>query len=216
MNAQSNTLQMLMNSFPFLESGLADEIIQSGRLKVFTEGEELVHEGQFISGFPIILRGLIRVTRRNTDGNELLLYYLKEKEMCAMSLTCCMARQTSQVNAVAEELVEAIIVPVEYLDIWINKYPVWKQFVMQTFQNRFRELIETVDAIAFMKLDDRLIRFFEERYAKTGLSTYDGTHQDLALKLNSSREVISRLLKKLENQGKIKLSRNFIDFSGLV
>ena len=87
---------------------------------------------------------------------------------------------------------------------------------MLTFQNRFRELIDTIDAIAFMKLDDRLIRFFEERYAKTGLATYEGTHQDLALKLNSSREVISRLLKKLENQDKIKIARNFIDFSGLV
>ena len=216
MNLGVTILPKLMNAFPFLEAALAEEIIRSGRLKNYMEGEELVHEGQFISGFPIVLSGLIRVTRRNSDGNELLLYYLKEKEMCAMSLTCCMARQRSQVNAVAEETVEAIIVPVEYLDIWINKYPVWKQFIMQTFQNRFRELIDTVDAIAFMKLDDRLVRFFEERHAKTGLPTYEGTHQELALKLNSSREVISRLLKKLENQGKIKISRNFIDFSKLV
>lgn len=216
MSVPDTILPKLMNAFPFLEIELAEEIVRSGKLKSYTEGEELVHEGQYISGFPIVLRGLIRVTRRNSDGNELLLYYLKEKEMCAMSLTCCMARQQSQVNAVAEETVEAIIIPVEYLDIWINKYPVWKQFVMQTFQNRFRELIDAIDAIAFMKLDDRLIRFFEERYAKTGLQTYEGTHQELAFKLNSSREVISRLLKKLENQGKIKISRNFIDFSKLV
>lgn len=216
MDSRDNILQKLMSSFPILETELAEEIIRSGRLKRYTEGEELVHEGQVITGFPIVLSGLIRVTRRNADGNELLLYYLKEKEMCAMSLTCCMARQMSQVNAVAEETVEAIIVPVEYLDAWINKYPAWKQFVMQTFQNRFRELIDTVDSIAFMKLDDRLIRFFEERFAKTGEPVYEGTHQELALKLNSSREVISRLLKKLENQGKIKMSRNYIDFSGVV
>jgi len=98
----------------------------------------------------------------------------------------------------------------------MNKYPGWKQFVMQTFQNRFRELINTIDSIAFLKLDERLIRYLTDRYKQTGIAKLYETHQDLALKLNTSREVISRLLKKLENDGKIKLSRNFIDFTRLV
>jgi CRP/FNR family transcriptional regulator len=102
------------------------------------------------------------------------------------------------------------------LDKWMSTYPSWKQFVMQTFQNRFRELIDTIDSIAFLNLDERLVRYFKDRNEKSGLTTLNETHQDLALRLNTSREVISRLLKKMEKEGKIKLSRNFIDFSNLM
>jgi CRP/FNR family transcriptional regulator len=202
--------------FSFLEHELQDEILKIGVIKDFDTNETIIREGQFISNFPIVLKGLIRVSRTNDDGNELLLYYLEENEVCAMSLTCCMARQTSNLNAVAEEKTQVILLPVELLDTWISKYPSWKQFVMQSFQIRFREIIDTLDAIAFLKLDERLVKYFINRNKKSGATTFSGTHQDLALQLNSSREVISRLLKKLEKEGKIELSRNFIDFSGLL
>lgn len=202
--------------YQFFEKELQDEILRIGILKTFQPGETLIREGQFITSFPLILSGLIRITRNNDDGNELLLYYLKPNEVCAMSLTCCMTNLTSTVKAIAEENTKVIMLPVELLDSWMNKYPGWKQFVMQTFQNRFRELINTIDSIAFLKLDERLIRYLTDRYKQTGIAKLHETHQDLALKLNTSREVISRLLKKLENDGKIKLSRNFIDFTLLV
>lgn len=202
--------------YQFFEKELQDEIIRIGILKTFQPGETLIREGQFITSFPMVLSGLIRITRNNDDGNELLLYYLKPNEVCAMSLTCCMTNLTSTVKAVAEENTEVIMLPVELLDSWMSKYPGWKQFVMQTFQNRFRELINTIDSIAFLKLDERLIRYLTDRYKQTGIAKLHETHQDLALKLNTSREVISRLLKKLENDGRIKLSRNFIDFTELV
>ncbi len=202
--------------YQFLEKDLQDEILKTGTLKTYLPGEILIREGQFISSFPIVLDGLIRVTRNNDDGNELLLYYLKKNEVCAMSLTCCMANLKSTVKAIAEEETEVMLLPVAMLDNWICQYPSWKQFVMETFQVRFRELIETVDSIAFLKLDERLVNYFDYRRKKSGSTTFKGTHQDLALQLNSSREVISRLLKKLEKQGKIKLSRNFIDFSNLL
>lgn len=202
--------------YGFLELELQEEILNIGVKKTFEPNEALIREGQFIASFPLVINGLIRISRTSDDGNELLLYYLQENEVCAMSLTCCMARQTSNVNAVAEEPTEVILLPVEMLDTWISKYPSWKQFVMQTFQNRFREMIDTLDAVAFMKLDERLIKFFTDRNKKSGATTFTGTHQDLALQLNSSREVISRLLKKLEKDGKIELSRNFIDFSRLL
>jgi CRP/FNR family transcriptional regulator len=127
-----------------------------------------------------------------------------------------MANLTSNVKAVAEEETEVIMLPVEMLDKWISTYPSWKQFVMQTFQNRFRELIDTIDSIAFLNLDERLVRYLKDRHEKSGLTTLHETHQDLALRLNTSREVISRLLKKLEKEGKLKLSRNLIDFSNLL
>lgn len=202
--------------YNFLEPELQNEITQIGISKVFQTNESLIREGQFISSFPLVLRGLIRVSRTSANGNELLLYYLKAEEVCAMSLTYCIAQQTSNLNAVAEEETEVLMIPVEMLDSWITKYPLWKQFVMQTFQYRFRELIDTLDAVAFMKLDERLVKYFIDRNKKSGTTTYSGTHQMLALKLNSSREVISRLLKKLEKEDKIEISRNFIDFSGLL
>jgi len=202
--------------YHFFEKQLQDEILKIGIYKTFQPNEILIREGQFITSFPLVLKGLIRVTRNNYDGNELLLYYLKQNEVCAMSLTCCMTNLTSNIKAVAEEETEVILLPVEMLDNWICKYPGWKQFVMQTFQNRFRELIDTIDSIAFLKLDERLIRYFTDRYKKSEVTTLNETHQDLALRLNTSREVISRLLKKLEKDGKIKLSRNFIDFTNLV
>ncbi len=202
--------------YSFFENELRDEIHSIGVRKSFSPNEALIREGQPIKSFPLVLTGLIRISRTNEEGNELLLYYLQETEVCAMSLTCCMTGLSSNVNAIAEEPTKVILLPVEKLDSWISKYPTWKQFVMQTFQNRFRELIETVDAIAFLKLDERLIKYFKDKHERSGVSTFSGTHQDLALHLNSSREVISRLLKKLEKDGKIKLSRNFIDFSDLV
>lgn len=204
------------NQYSFLEKPLQEEISGIGILKTFQANETLIREGQFITSFPLVLSGLIRITRNNDDGNELLLYYLKPNEVCAMSLTCCMTNLTSNIKAVAEETTEVILLPVEMLDSWMCKYPGWKQFVMQTFQNRFRELINAIDSVAFLKLDERLIRYLTDRYKQTGIAKIRETHQDLALKLNTSREVISRLLKKLENDGKIKLSRNFIDFTKLV
>ncbi len=202
--------------YSFLEKELRDEILSIGVKKTFEPNESIIREGQFIASFPLVLKGLIRISRTNDEGNELLLYYLKRDEVCAMSLTCCMAQQTSNVNALAEEKTEVLLLPVELLDEWISKYPSWKQFVMQTFQNRFRELIDTIDSIAFMKLDERLIKHFVDRYKNSGATSFSGTHQDLALQLNTSREVVSRLLKKLEKDGKIELSRNFIDFSRLL
>ena len=202
--------------YQFLDKDLQSEILRVGTLKTIEQGELLIREGQFISSFPLVLSGMIRVTRTKNDGNELLLYYLKKNEVCAMSLTCCMTNLKSTVKAVAEEETEVILLPVTMLDGWICQYPSWKQFIMETFQIRFRELIETVDTIAFLKLDERLINYFTYRKKKSGSTIFKGTHQDLALQINTSREVVSRLLKKLEKQGKIRLSRNFIDFSDLV
>ncbi len=207
-----------MESFtnPVLEAELQQEIQKIGIIKTFRPNDILIREGQFISAFPVLLKGLVRITRNNDNGNELLLYYLKKNEVCAMSLTCCMTSLTSTINAVAETETDVIMLPVEVLDTWICKYPGWKQFVMQSFQMRFRELIDTIDSIAFLNLEERLIKYFTSRIKQTGITGLNETHQELAMRLNTSREVVSRLLKKLEKKGKIKLSRNYIDFSNLV
>ncbi len=204
------------NQYNFLEKELQDEILKTGVVKTYKANEIIIREGQHISNFPLVISGLIRVTRNSDDGNELLLYFLKKNEICAMSMTCCMTSLKSNVNATAEEESTVILLPVDLLDEWICIYPSWKQYVLQTFQNRFQQLIDTVDTFAFMKLDERLIKYFNYRKNTYGTTTYRGTHQDLSLQLNTSREVVSRLLKKLEKEGKIRISRNFIDFSKLV
>lgn len=185
-NSDELKMEVFTNQYNFLEKELQQEIIQIGVSKTFLPNEVLIREGQFITSFPIVLKGLIRITRNNDDGNELLLYYLKQNEVCAMSLTCCMTNLTSTIKAVAEEKTEVIMLPVEMLDNWICKYPTWKQFVMQSFQNRFRELIDTVDSIAFLNLDDRLVKYFTDRYKQSGITELNETHQDLALRLNTS------------------------------
>jgi len=206
----------LSKAFSFFESKLIREISQHGILKTYEPGEELIREGQFISSFPIVISGLIKVIRRNEEGDEILLYYLKDKEVCSMSITCCLSQVKSNIRALVEQKTKVIMLETSWLDKWMTEYPTWKQFIMRSIQWRFQELLDVVDSIAFLKMDERLLKFFTDRYEKTGIKTFTGSHQELAYQLNTSREVVSRILKKLENQGLIKLSRNFVDFSPLL
>ncbi|HPB06513.1 MAG TPA: Crp/Fnr family transcriptional regulator, partial [Prolixibacteraceae bacterium] len=137
-------------------------------------------------------------------------------QVCAMALTCCMGRMQSNITAYAEEETEIIRIPVDFLDKWMVSYSTWKEFVMYAYRSRFDELLTTIDGIAFKKMDERLVKFFTDRYKATGEAIYTGTHQEIATNLTSSREVISRLLKQLEKSGQIIISRNKIDFSSLV
>ena len=133
-----------------------------------------------------------------------------------MALTCCMGHIRSNIKAVAESPATVVRVPVPLLDQWMATYRTWKEFVMYAYRRRFDELLETIDGIAFMNMDSRLLKFFTDRYKSTNQTTFPGTHQDIALALNSSREVVSRLLKKLEQQRRIVIGRNKIDYSALV
>lgn len=133
-----------------------------------------------------------------------------------MALTCCMGHIRSNIKAVAESPATVVRVPVPLLDQWMATYRTWKEFVMYAYRRRFDELLETIDGIAFMNMDSRLLKFFTDRYKSTNQTTFTGTHQDIALALNSSREVVSRLLKKLEQQRRIVIGRNKIDYSALV
>ena len=208
--------EIVKKSFPFFESELRDVIAEQGILKTVQEGDTLIEEDQYIRSFPIVLEGVIRVTRMDVDGNELLLYYLKKSEVCTVSLSCCVDRARSRVRAIAEKESTIIALPVELLDSWMSKYQTWKEFVMVSMRHRFDELLNTLDAVAFLKMDERIERFFLDRYKNTKSMEYQGSHQDIASSLSTSREVISRLLKQMERKGLIHLSRNHIDYSSLV
>lgn len=208
--------EVVKKRFPFFESGLRDAISSEGIVTEFASGEELIREDQFIRSFPIVLSGLIKVCRTDESGNELLLYYLRPGEVCTVSLTCCMDRTRSRVKAITEEDSEAILIPVELLDSWMTRYQTWKEYVMRSIQMRFDELLNVLDGIAFLKMDERLEKFFRDRYKNTKTTIYEGSHQDVAYALNTSREVVSRLLKQMERKGLIMLSRGKIDYSPLV
>lgn len=193
------------------EKELQQRIEQEGTIHSFNEGEYIMDIGNYIKTVPILLMGTIKIIREDNEGNEIFLYYIKKGETCAMSLTCCMQDQPSQIRAIAEEDVELISVPVKFMDEWMMKYSTWKNFVMRTYQNRFEELLNTIDLIAFHNMDDRLIEYLKEKAIIHGSKEISVTHQDIAFELNSSREAISRLLKKLEKDGRVKLHRNRID-----
>jgi len=208
--------KILEKRFPWFEPELRRAISREGSISELDEGAEMIREGQYIKSFPLLLEGVVRVCRMDEEGRELLLYYLHPGEVCAMALTCCMGHTKSNIRAIAESKVTQVQVPIPCLDLWFVHYKSWKEFIMYAYRKRFDELLDTIDSIAFKNMDDRLIRFFADRYRTTGSAIYNGTHQEIALLLNTSREVISRLLKKLENNQKIIISRNKIDFTSLI
>ena len=200
-------LQNLTNIF---EPELLKEMQQFGVIQQFKEGDLIIDYGKYIRMMPVILNGTIKVYRLDEEGNEILLYYLSSNESCSMAYSCCIEAKKSEVKAIAEEDVELIAIPHVKLDEWLCKYPSWKNYIMRSFNERFIELLKSIESIAFHKLDDRLIAYLKEKKRLTGSSVIKVSHSLIADELATSRVVISRLLKQLENSKKIILYRNEI------
>ncbi len=177
-------------------------------------GESFLQSGEMVKVMPILLSGVLKVSRMEEDGRELFLYYINPDESCAMSFTCCMERHPSEIRAMAEEDSDMLTVPMEAMDEWLVKYPSWKNFVMRTIRNRFNELLRTIDLIAFQNLDQRLIAYLKDKSKALDSSLINLSHEQIATELATSRVVISRLLKKLERDGKVLLYRNQIKLLG--
>ncbi len=210
-----NKLELIKNTYPFLEKDLILEIERFSTLHELHVDQSILGEGDYIKSFPMVLEGCLRVVRMSDNGNELLLYWLNSGEICSMALTCCIGLQKSNIKMIAEEDSVILTIPVDVPEKWMSEYKTWKEFMMYSYKHRFDELLETIDSIAFMKLDERLIRFFEERHKSTGKTVFQGTHQDIAIQLNTSREVISRLLKNLEKNNRLIIGRNSIDYTNM-
>jgi len=200
-------LDSLTNIF---EPGLLKEIRQFGTLQFFKEGDLIMDYGKYIRMMPIILKGTVKVYRLDEEGNEILLYYLSSSESCSMAYSCCIEAKKSEVKAIAEDDVELIAIPHIKLDEWLCTYPSWKNYIMRSFNERFIELLKSIESIAFHKLDDRLVAYLREKQRLSGSSVIKASHNLIADELATSRVVISRLLKQLENSKKIILYRNEI------
>jgi len=197
--------------FPsFKNTELLEELLDEAVYKELDPGEVLLNLGDYIKHVPLVLDGLIQVSRRDHEGHELLLYYVNRGETCAMSLTCCMAMEQSSVRAEVIEPASILMLPIEKLDYWMMHYPEWKNFIMQTYQRRFDELLVVIDNIAFKRMDERILEYLRNKVDVLKSDSIEITHQRIADDLNSSREVISRILKKMEQKDMITLARNMI------
>lgn len=174
------------------------------------ENDVILDIGQPVRSMPLLLKGTLKIARVDDKGRELLLYYVNANESCAMTFTCCMQHQPSEIKATAETNVEYLAVPVSVMDQWLSKYSTWKTFVMKTIRSRFNELLNAIDQLAFQKLDERLVYYLKEKSKATSSTLINLSHDQIAGDLATSREVISRLLKRLEIEGKLLLYRNQI------
>ena len=190
------------------EPELVREMEKHARLVSVKAGDIILDSGQIVRTMPIILSGSVKVSRIEDDGKELLLYYVNPNESCAMTFTCCMQQYPSEIKAVAEEDVDMMVIPVSLMDEWLVKYPTWKSFVMKTIRFRFHEMLSVIDQIAFQKLDERLVNYLKEKSRVTGSTLINLSHEQIASELATTRVVISRLLKVLENNKKVLLYRN--------
>ena len=193
------------------EEALLDEIAKVAIYKEFKADDYLIEIGDYIKTMPLLLTGAIKILREDENGDELLLYFLERGDTCAMTLTCCMGQSKSRIRAIAETDGAMLMIPVEKMEEWLTKYKTWRNFVFDSYNVRLNEMLEAIDTLAFMNLDERLYKYLTDKAKVIGDTEIHNTHQEIAYEMHTSRVVISRLLKALEIQGKIKLHRNKIE-----
>jgi CRP/FNR family transcriptional regulator, anaerobic regulatory protein len=206
---------LLRKSYPLFEDQLIEEIEEQGEFRTFPANEILMRKGQYIRSTMLVLNGLIKVYREDDDGNEFLMYYLKPGEACALSLVCAAKHEESPIMAKTVVETDVMMVPVDTMSEWVSKFKSWYQFVIETYRARFDELLITLDNVAFRSMDERLEFYLKRAKDAQQTTLLNISHQEIAQELNTSREVISRLLKKMEQKGLVGLHRNAIELKNL-
>lgn len=203
---------MSNKKFDFLlEQGLRAEFDQVGIKLDFNTGDIIIEPNKYIKVIPILLKGTIKVIRETNEGNELILYYIKAGQSCAVSLSTSLMNKLSNIKAIAEEKVELIAIPSSTSVKWYDSYASWRMFVLRTMDNRYDEIINALDSVAFKKIDERLMDYLKAKTEAVQSNILNITHQEIANELSTSREVISRSLKQLEQKGILKLFRNKVE-----
>jgi CRP/FNR family transcriptional regulator len=197
--------------FPGLEQELYDEIVKHSTIREIKAGDILLRVGQTIRSTLLILDGIVKLYREDEEGKEFFIYHLNAGQACSLSMICATRQETSEVLAKALTDATVLSIPLHFMDQWMSTYKSWYQFVITSYRDRFEELLKTIDAIAFSNMDQRLENYLEKQVDKLG-NILKMTHQDIATDLNSSREVISRLLKKMEAKGWVIIHRNAIEW----
>jgi CRP/FNR family transcriptional regulator len=208
----NNTVQAPLS----LSHSLLERLKAEGTIKTFQPDSVIIEENDYIKNVPIVLSGSIKVFKQDEDGREILLYYINPGESCVMSFLGAACNGTSKIRAIVEDKAEVLILPVHKAIELIKDNPAWLEFIFQLYNKRFEELLDVVNAIAFTKVDQRLLDFLKKKAKMIGSNEITITHQQVADELGTAREVVSRLLKQLEKENKIALSRNKITLISLV
>ncbi len=204
-------MELLGNIIEFKSSPeIRAKLTSYGSSKTFNEGDVILNEDSYIKAIPIVIKGSIRVMRMDEEGGEILLYYIKAGESCIMSFLGGMHHETSKVKAIAEEETRILFIPIDKVSSLIKEYPEWLDYIFRLYHKRFEELLEVVNAIAFKKMDERLLNSLKKKSEINKTNTLQVTHEQLANELGTARVVVSRLLKQMEDEGLVKLGRNRI------
>jgi CRP/FNR family transcriptional regulator len=212
MSATKQILRRKLSEYYALifEKELIDEIVNSGMLRVIRSGDTLIDIGDNMTHVPLILGGAVKIIREDKNGEEIALYFLEKGDTCAISFINCINRSKSMFRGIAEKETEGIFVPVIKVDEWLKKYETWRHFIIDSYHMRLIEMVESIDSLAFMRLDNRLLKYLTDKVKIMKDNILFVTHQEIADDIHTSRVVVSRLLKQLENEGKIRIRRNRI------
>jgi CRP/FNR family transcriptional regulator, anaerobic regulatory protein len=209
------TDQEIINHFPSLEKDLVDEIIKVADVKIMAGGELLMRTGQNIRSALLILDGLVKIYSEDEQGNEFFMYYLNEGKACAISLACALGQETSGLKARAVTEATLLSIPLHYVNEWMGKYKSWAQFAVNSYRERFDELLQTIHHIAFRNMDERLVFYLKRYQQQFRTNRIDLPFTEIAQDLNSSREVISRLMRKLAEKGVVRLMSSYVELVDL-
>lgn len=201
----------LQQHYPSLDKDLLRKIVEVGEFRTFRQGEMIMRSGQYIRSVMLIIDGLVKVFREDNEGNEFFMYYLESGDACALTMICTGRQNISELAARAVKDTTIVAIPLLYMDQWMRENKSWYQFVLGSFKDRFEELMQTIDQIAFRNMDERLVFYLRRYQEKLKTKRIHLTHTEIAQELNSSREVISRLLKKLADKGMLRLHRQYIE-----
>lgn len=210
MNTQEIILREKLNDYysDIFEEDLIDEIVKVGFLDKIKRGEHMIDIGEDMSHIPLILSGVVKIIRKEKGGEELVLYFLEKGDTCAISFVNCINRKKSIFKGIVEKDTEAIFLPVEKIDEWLTKFKSWRFFIIDSYHFRLIEMVESIDGLAFMNMNQRVLKYLVDKAKINGDVNLEITHQEIADDLNSSRVVVTRLLKQLHGEGKIYSTRN--------
>lgn len=201
----------LKKLFPSFSTELIKDVDANAAIQSFKAGDVIMRTGQYIKNTVLVINGKIKIYREDENGGEFFMYYLQPGQACAISMICASKNEKSQIMAKVVEDVEVILVPLSLMDTWMMKHRSWYEFVIHTYRSRFEEVLEVIDSIAFRAMDERLEFYLKRHKDACGCTDLKLSHQEIATELNTSREVISRLLKKMEQRNLLKLHRNHIE-----
>lgn len=209
-NAQETILREKLNEYysGVFENELIEEILRVGFLDKYKQGEILIDIGEKMTHIPLILNGAVKIIRQEKEGDELVLYFLEKGDTCAISFINCINRKESIFRAVVDTNTEAVFLPVEHIDEWLAKYKSWRHFIIDSYHFRLIEMVESIDGLAFMNMNQRLMKYLSDKAKVQQNTDLEITHQEIADDLNTSRVVITRMLKQLHNDGKVYSTRN--------